>query len=268
MDQAKQGRSLPWFRVDVDLVGHPKVYALAEALGVSDNEALGVIVRLWAYTMRYAARGRLAPGARPALERACLVRGQPEVVPQLVRSGWLDELGDGGWEVHDWDEHQGAAVAKAEKDAERKRERRFRRGDGAETARAGRGDGAGNGTGRDGTEETTHVEQARLVDVPPTPQQSAALEDKLTDEEFQVFEHWRVTLRHPKARATPERKRIIAKALKTYTVEECQRAITGCSRSPHHMGQNDRNTRYDDLELILRDAKHLEGFMRLVTEAA
>lgn len=113
-----------------------------------------------------------------------------------------------------------------------------------------------------------HVEQARLVDVPPTPQQSQALEDKLTDEEFQVFEHWRQTLRHPKAKATPERKRIIAKALKTYTVEECQRAITGCSWSPHHMGQNDRNTRYDDLELILRDAKHLEGFMRLVTEAA
>ena len=34
------------------------------------------------------------------------------------------------------------------------------------------------------------------------------------------------------------------------------------------MGQNDRGTRYDDLELILRDAKHIEGFLRLVVEAA
>ena len=106
------------------------------------------------------------------------------------------------------------------------------------------------------------------MDVPPTPEPPKALEDKLTDAEFQVFEHWRQTLNHPKAKATPERKRIIARALKAYSVEECQRAITGCSRSPHHMGQNDRGTRYDDLELILRDAKHIEGFLRLVVEAA
>ena len=112
------------------------------------------------------------------------------------------------------------------------------------------------------------VEQARLVDVPPTPEPPKTLEDKLTDAEYQVFEHWRQTLNHPKAKATPERKRIIARALKTYSVEECQRAITGCSRSPHHMGQNDRRTRYDDLELILRDAKHIEGFLRFVGEAA
>lgn len=268
MTEIKQGRSLPWFRVDVDIVGHPKIYALAEGLGVSDNEALGVVVRLFAYTMRYAARGRLAPGARPALERACSVRGQSDVVPQLVRAGWLDELGEDGWEVHDWDEHQGAAVAKAEKDADRKRRKRADRAPGAETARGRRGDGAGNGTERDGTVETTSVEQARLVDVPPTPEPPKALEDKLTDAEFQVFEHWRQTLNHPKAKATPERKRIIARALKAYSVEECQRAITGCSRSPHHMGQNDRGTRYDDLELILRDAKHIEGFLRLVGEAA
>lgn len=89
------------------------------------------------------------------------------------------------------------------------------------------------------------------------------LEDKLTDAEFQVFEHWRVTLKHQRAKATPERKRLIAKALKAYTVEELQQAITGVTRSPHHMGQNDRHTRYDDLELILRDAKHIEGFIRL-----
>lgn len=275
MSTEKSGRSLPWFRVDVDLVDHPKVFALAVDLGISDDEALACVVRLWAWTMRYAARGRLAPGARPALERACRVRGpSAELVPALVRTGWLDDLGSDGWEIHDWEEHNGAAVAKAEKDAERKRGARAalgRRADGAgRSVVAGadrRADGAGNGTGRDGTVKK-HVEQARLVEVPPTPRPVEVLDDSLTDAEFQVFEHWRQTLRHFKAKATPERKRILTKALKLYSVEDLQRAITGCSRSPHHMGQNERQTVYDDLELILRDAKHIESFMRLVEVAA
>lgn len=94
------------------------------------------------------------------------------------------------------------------------------------------------------------------------PDVSVDLESKLTDDEFQVFEHWR-TMRRPRAKATPERKRLIAKALKVYTVADLQRAIDGVGRSPHHMGQNDRNTVYDDIELVLRDAKHIENFMAL-----
>ena len=112
----------------------------------------------------------------------------------------------------------------------------------------------GDVTGRDGTgrkEET----------LSGTPD----LESKLTDDEFQVFEHWRVTLNHPKAKPTAERKRLIAKQLKVYPREDLQRAIDGCAKSPHHMGQNDRNMRYDDLELILRDAKHIEQFMGLAS---
>lgn len=95
------------------------------------------------------------------------------------------------------------------------------------------------------------------------PDVSEDLESKLTDSEFQVFEHWRTTRSHQRAKASPERKRLIAKALKTYTVEDLQRAIDGVSKSPHHMGQNDRHTVYDDIELILRDAKRIEGFMAL-----
>jgi len=92
---------------------------------------------------------------------------------------------------------------------------------------------------------------------------AVALDEKLADAEFQVFEHWRVRLDHPRAKATTERKRLIAKWLKVYTVDELHRAIDGVKLSPYHMGQNDRHKIYDDLELILRDAKHIEGFMRL-----
>lgn len=147
----KEGRSLPWFRVDNDFAAHPKTYALCEELG--DPNAGMYVIRLWTHTMRYAARGRLGDGARTALERACEWRGQSgELVAALLKTGWLVET-ENGAEVHDWDEHQGAAVAKAQKDADRKRDERKRRADGAETARRRRGDAAGNGTERNGTKK-------------------------------------------------------------------------------------------------------------------
>lgn len=164
MSEPSQGRSLPWFRVDVDLVDHPKVSQLGIELGVAECAAGWFIIRLWSWTMRYAARGRLAPGAETALERACGWRGEPgRLVSGLVATGWLEDDGNNGLEVHDWAEHNGAAVAKAEKDAERKR--------GARAARAGRSTGAekaadrparaaGNGTERNGTGRNVEEEAA------------------------------------------------------------------------------------------------------------
>lgn len=111
--------------------------------------------------------------------------------------------------------------------------------------------------------ETTMSSSLDLLPVEPQRvKPPLALEDKLTDDEFQVFEHWRAT-RHPRAKATPERKRLIAKALKVYSVADLQLAITGVTKSPHHMGENGTRTVYDDIELILRDAKHIESFLRL-----
>lgn len=94
----------------------------------------------------------------------------------------------------------------------------------------------------------------------PTETVVKKLHGDLTDDEWDVFEHWRVTLDHPKAVPTKERKRLIAKWLPIYGRMRLRAAIDGCSRSAHHMGQNDRHTRYDSLELILRDAKHIEFF--------
>lgn len=138
---------LSWFRVDVAMVDHPRTYALCDRL--NDPRAGWYVIRLWSWVMRYAARGRLSDGARTALERACEWGGQAgELVQALIDVGWLEIDPAGGLSVHDWDEHQGAAVEKAEKDSERKREDRKRRGNGAETARAELADGAETARGR------------------------------------------------------------------------------------------------------------------------
>jgi hypothetical protein len=56
------------------------------------------------------------------------------------------------------------------------------------------------------------------------------------------------------------RRRRINNALKTYPLEDVLDAVEGWRFSPHHCGENDRGTVYNDLDLLLRDAKHIEEF--------
>jgi hypothetical protein len=82
----------------------------------------------------------------------------------------------------------------------------------------------------------------------------------------EVFSYWQQVLEHPKAKLDLKRQRAIKQALKTgYTVEQLKQAIDGCAKSPFNMGQNERNKRFDDISLILRDASHIEGFISDIT---
>jgi hypothetical protein len=56
-------------------------------------------------------------------------------------------------------------------------------------------------------------------------------------------------------------------ALKTYSADDLKTAISGYKNSPHHMGQNENKTVYDDIELFLRDAKRIDAGMKLATKA-
>jgi len=167
---------LSWFRVDNDVVDHPKVHELAALL--KDPNAGWYLIRLWSWTMRYAARGRLQNGAGTALEHACGWRGPSgELLHALLKVGFLDRVVENGTdllEVHDWSRSQGKAVEKAEHDAERKRAARERRADGAGTARAEAADSALAARVRDETrrDETlrTAAAAAPIVPLPPAPE--------------------------------------------------------------------------------------------------
>lgn len=77
-----------------------------------------------------------------------------------------------------------------------------------------------------------------------------------------VFEHWRSEHKHPKAVLDPKRRRVIEAALKAHDEATLCASITGYRNSPHHMGENERRTVYDDIEIFLRDAKHIEAGLR------
>lgn len=117
-----------------------------------------------------------------------------------------------------------------------------------------------------------NVTDAPLVTAPEKRREEKRREEETTDPSasppggavHEIFEWWRATLQHPTAKLDPKRKRTIQAALDLgYSVEQLKIAIAGCASSAWHMGKNDKRRRYDALDLILRDAEHIDQFIGL-----
>jgi len=78
-----------------------------------------------------------------------------------------------------------------------------------------------------------------------------------------VFDHWRLTMDHQQAKLDDKRTRIIRKALLAgYDTGQLVVAIDGCKQTPWNMGDNPGGTVYDSIDLILRDAEHIDRFIK------
>jgi hypothetical protein len=82
------------------------------------------------------------------------------------------------------------------------------------------------------------------------------------DEAEEIFNFWKLTLDHSRARLSASRVKLINRWLKEYAKQDLLDAIKGCSLTPHNMGDNPQGQRYDSLELILRDVEHIDRFIR------
>jgi len=68
-----------------------------------------------------------------------------------------------------------------------------------------------------------------------------------------VFQCWQSAMNHKRAKLQDKIRDLINKTLKAgYSVADISEAIRGCSVTPHNMGQNKRNQRYDGLHIILK----------------
>jgi hypothetical protein len=77
-----------------------------------------------------------------------------------------------------------------------------------------------------------------------------------------VFEHWRGAMRkNARAVLSDERRKAVeARIAEGFAISDLKLAVDGCAKSPWHMGENKDRTRYDDLELICRNAQNVERF--------
>lgn len=84
-----------------------------------------------------------------------------------------------------------------------------------------------------------------------------------TDPVSAVFDAWRDSTGKQRAVLDDKRRRVITKALRHYPVGDLVAAVDGWRHSPHHRGENDRRTVYNDLDVLLRDSKQVEFFRDL-----
>ena len=78
-----------------------------------------------------------------------------------------------------------------------------------------------------------------------------------------VFTHWQIIMDHKRAKIDMVRARVIRERMRDgYTVEDLCLAIDGCAASAFHMGENKDRTVYDSITLILRDADHVDKFIK------
>lgn len=108
--------------------------------------------------------------------------------------------------------------------------------------------------GSEGTHRSAQTEQNR--NEPSTQETPVASGD--VDAVFEAYTE--STKRTGRYVLSPERRRLIEKWLRLYPAADLVDACWGITMSPHHRGENERGTVYNDLELILRSAGNIEKF--------
>jgi hypothetical protein len=82
-----------------------------------------------------------------------------------------------------------------------------------------------------------------------------------------VFAAWCASTGRQRSILTDKRRKLIRDRLREgYVVEELVAACAGWRLSPFHAGDNDRQTTYNDIELLLRDARQVEKFRDLALD--
>lgn len=106
---------MEWFKTTSAFWSHPKVWGLKD-------RTFRVLVSSWGYAAQHDTAGRIS---RVALDQ---IKGKPADAEALVHAGLWHPDGD-GWRIHEWDDHQDAALAwhdRKARDRERKRAARVR----------------------------------------------------------------------------------------------------------------------------------------------
>ena len=83
----------------------------------------------------------------------------------------------------------------------------------------------------------------------------------------EVFDHWRDRMNKSTRTVLDEaRKNKISARIKSHGIGTCKRAIDGNASSEWHQGANNRRKKYNDINLILRNADKTEMFSAMADD--
>jgi uncharacterized protein YdaU (DUF1376 family) len=224
---------------------------LADTMHLTTEQSGAYLLLIMAYWRK---KGPL-PSNPAALAAICRLSSDAWSIHQAVLEEFFDTSTPGLW-VH-------KRVEKELAEAGVKKERAEVKAKNAADARWSRENNATSIASRN----APSTPQAVLEECPspsPSPTKKPIKEPLSASADVQaVFDYWRQRMNHPKAAFDDKRKKLIKKAIELgYTTTDLFAAIDGCAKSPFHMGQNDNNTMHDDLELILRNAGKIDGFIK------
>ena len=137
--------------------------------------------------------------------------------------------------------------------------------------RATRGENRVNNVNNKTVRSNISTKRARSVNEPPPNQEPLTKNQEPIDKKHMsananvcndIFQHWVKTMGKRKTAIFNAKRKnaVIARLREGYTPEQIKRAIVGCSKTPHNIGQNDHGRRFDDLELICRNGSNVERF--------
>lgn len=119
---------MAWIEIHDDLPDHHKVIDLSDLLKADKDAVVGKLIRLWTWALNCREDGFIRTKDASTLADVMRLKGRPErIVKALVDVRLLDPV-DGGWRIHDWEEH--VEMLQASRERRRKqtadRVRRFR----------------------------------------------------------------------------------------------------------------------------------------------
>jgi hypothetical protein len=115
--------NVAWLEVHQSVRDHRKIVALADALGVEENYALGLCVHFWLWAVDNAPTGHL-PESNRAIARGCRWAGDfDHLLDCLIAAGLVDDRGDSR-SIHDWADYAGKLIERRHANAQRMRESR------------------------------------------------------------------------------------------------------------------------------------------------
>lgn len=245
-----------WIKFEKSLRTDPRTLRMARALVTQERYTsvlavtlvVGALVQLWAYMDDHGREDNTLDLSADELDELVGLPGFARLMP----SDWLVALDDGRVELPCFQEHNGAEAKKRALTAKRVERHRAPRETQPQRISV-------TSALPDQTRPDQDKTKDRRVPTEPVPQER---DDDVTT----VFDHWRQTFGHARAQMDAKRRKLIRDRLNDYTVADLLCAIGGYKNSPHHMGLNDRSTVYDDIEIFLRDAKHVDAGIRFAHE--
>ncbi len=256
-----------WIKMRSNLWDDPRVARLCDLTDCGEATVIGGLYWLWSAADQHTEDGFMLGLSVGQINRKT---GIAKFAESLEAIGWIVSKEDGILIVN-FNDHNGVSAKRRASEARRKA--------GSRKASASDADKSRTKSGHHAELEVREELEKRRESLEPSSDSKESDADLLTSQAAdlaeqpdlprRVFDHWRSRMNHPRAKLDEKRRKLIRKAINLgYTETDLISAIDGCAASDFHMGREPGKTSvHDGLDLILRDAAHIDRFLGILASS-